>query len=189
MRLPICTFFVRLWNRDKKGTEPLRIKTTGAIPWNNETYFDMFHFWRFYRLYFDFLFYIVPDLHQYRVSNTKKLSYLTTSDQRASLGLFRQLLLYKWASAWQNQQNGYAPSEDSDQTEHPPSLIRSSLSAQWLAKDPSFLHADSKDSDQTGRMPRLIGVFAGRTRFIVSFVVRWIKWCYPEMPQWKCVAF
>ena len=25
-----------------------------------------------------------------------------------------------------------------------------------VAKDPSFLHADSEDSDQTGRMPRLI---------------------------------
>ena len=32
----------------------------------------------------------------------------------------------------------------------------SSLCAQWVAKDPSFLHADSEDSDQTGRMPRLI---------------------------------
>ena len=31
-----------------------------------------------------------------------------------------------------------------------------SLCAQWVAKDPSFLHADSEDSDQTGRMPRLI---------------------------------
>ena len=28
--------------------------------------------------------------------------------------------------------------------------------AYWVAKDPSFLHADSEDSDQTGRMPRLI---------------------------------
>ena len=27
---------------------------------------------------------------------------------------------------------------------------------QWVAKDPSFLHADSEDSDQTGGMPRLI---------------------------------
>ena len=39
----------------------------------------------------------------------------------------------------------------------------SSLCAQWIAKDHSFLHADSEDSDQTGRMPRLICVFAGRT--------------------------
>ena len=38
-----------------------------------------------------------------------------------------------------------------------------SLCAQWVAKDPSFFHADSEDSDQTGRMPRLIWVFAGRT--------------------------
>ena len=29
------------------------------------------------------------------------------------------------------------------------------LCAQWVAKDQSFLHADSKDSDQTGRMQRL----------------------------------
>ena len=43
-----------------------------------------------------------------------------------------------------------APSEDSGQSGH------SSLSAQWVAKDPSFIHADSEDSDQTGRMPRLI---------------------------------
>ena len=32
---------------------------------------------------------------------------------------------------------------------------QSSLCAQWVAKGPSFLHADSEDSDQTGRMPRL----------------------------------
>ena len=31
-----------------------------------------------------------------------------------------------------------------------------SASFVWVAKDPSFLHADSEDSDQTGRMPRLI---------------------------------
>ena len=49
-----------------------------------------------------------------------------------------------------------APSEDSDQPGHPPSPIRFFASAQWVAKDPSFLHADSEDSDQTGRMPRLI---------------------------------
>ena len=30
----------------------------------------------------------------------------------------------KWATTWQNQQNDCAPSEDSDQPGHPPSLIR-----------------------------------------------------------------
>ena len=33
-------------------------------------------------------------------------------------------LLFKWAASWQNQQNDCAPSEDSDQPGHPPSLIR-----------------------------------------------------------------
>ena len=35
-----------------------------------------------------------------------------------------------------------------------------------------FLHADSEDSDQTGQMPRLIGVFAGRTCHFFGFVMR-----------------
>ena len=46
-----------------------------------------------------------------------------------------------------------------------------SLCAQWVAKDPSFLHADSKDSDQTGWMPRLIWVFPGRT--VILLVLSW----------------
>ena len=45
------------------------------------------------------------------------------------------------------------------------------LSAQWVAEDPSFLHADSKDSDQTGQMPRLIWVFSGRT--VILLVLTW----------------
>ena len=32
--------------------------------------------------------------------------------------------LHKWATSWQNQQNDYAPSEDSDQPGQPPSVIR-----------------------------------------------------------------
>ena len=49
-----------------------------------------------------------------------------------------------------------------------PVWSESSLCAQWVAKDPRFLHPDSEDSDQTGRMPRLIWVFAGR---IPTFLV------------------
>ena len=52
-----------------------------------------------------------------------------------------------------------------------PVWSESSLCAQWIAKDPSFLHADSEDSDQTGRMPRLIWVFAGRT--LTLLVLSW----------------
>ena len=52
-----------------------------------------------------------------------------------------------------------------------PVWSESSLCTQWVAKDPSFLHADSEDSDQTGRMPRLIWVFAGCT--VILLVVSW----------------
>ena len=45
------------------------------------------------------------------------------------------------------------------------------LCIQWVAKDPSFLHADSEDSVQTGRKPRLVWVFTGRTATL--FVLSW----------------
>ena len=53
-----------------------------------------------------------------------------------------------------------------------PVWSESSLGAQWVAKDPSFLHADSEDSDQTGWMPRLIWVFAGRTAILLVLSCR-----------------
>ena len=46
------------------------------------------------------------------------------------------------------------------------------LCAQWVAKDPRFLYADSEDSDQTGRMPRLIWVFAWRTAILLVLSCR-----------------
>ena len=64
-----------------------------------------------------------------------------------------------------------APSEDSDQPGHPPSLIRvfavcmkkyGILRSHW---------AHSEDSDQTGQMPRLIWVYAGRT--VILLVLSW----------------
>ena len=64
-----------------------------------------------------------------------------------------------------------APSEDSDQPGHPPSLIRVSawrIKKAWVLSYP--LRA-SEDSDQTGRMPRLIWVFAGRTSTLL--VLSW----------------
>ena len=48
-----------------------------------------------------------------------------------------------------------------------PVWSESSLCAQLVAKDLSYLHADREESDQTGRMPRLIWVFAGRTGHLV----------------------
>ena len=48
----------------------------------------------------------------------------------------------KWVCAQRRLRSAWA-SVQSDQ---------SSLCAQWVAKDPSLLHADSKDSDQTGQL-------------------------------------
>ena len=53
-----------------------------------------------------------------------------------------------------------------------PVWSESLLCAQWVAKDSSFLHADSEDSDQTGRMLRLIWVFAGRTLILLVWSCR-----------------
>ena len=52
-----------------------------------------------------------------------------------------------------------------------PVWSESSLCAQWVAKDPRFLHVDSEDSDQTGQMPRLIWVFVGHTAILL--VLSW----------------
>ena len=52
-----------------------------------------------------------------------------------------------------------------------PVWLECSLCAEWVAKDPSFIRADSEDSDQTGLMPKLIWVFAGRT--CICFVLPW----------------
>ena len=69
----------------------------------------------------------------------------------------------RWATTWQNQQNECAPSEDSDQPGHPPSLIRVFAVRMKKAWVLSYPLSTSEDSDQTGRMPRLIWVFVGRT--------------------------
>ena len=68
----------------------------------------------------------------------------------------------KWVCAQQRLRSAWA-SALSDQSSH---------CAQWVAKDPRFLHADSEDSDQTGRMPRLIWVFAGRTLILLVLTCR-----------------
>ena len=66
---------------------------------------------------------------------------------------------------------------------------QSSLSAQWVAKDQSFLHADSEDSDQTGQMPRLIRVFAWRTCHFVGFVMRRLNHFQTLPSKEQCQVF
>ena len=64
--------------------------------------------------------------------------------------------------AWQNQQNDLCA-----QRRLRSAWSKSSLCAQWEAKDPRILHADM--------MPRLICVFAGFTGHFVGFVVQQLK--------------
>ena len=64
-----------------------------------------------------------------------------------------------------------------------PVWSESSLCAQWVAKDPGFLHADSGDSDQTGRLPRLIWVFARRFCQLVGYVMRQLNWAVSSLPH------
>ena len=63
-----------------------------------------------------------------------------------------------------------------------PVWSESLLCAQWVTKDPSFLHADSEGSDQTRQMHRLIRVFAGHTVTLLVlpcrgsyYVIKWDK--------------
>ena len=68
-----------------------------------------------------------------------------------------------------------------------PVWSESSLCAQWVAKDPTFLHADSEDSDQTWRMPRLIWVLAGCICHFVGFVMMQLIYCCNDpmiSPMW-----
>ena len=75
-----------------------------------------------------------------------------------------QSCFMKWATTWQNQQNVCAPSEDSDQPGHPPSLITVfavRMKKTWVLTYP--LSAQRR-LDQTGRKPRLISL-----RWVHSF--------------------
>ena len=81
----------------------------------------------------------------------------------------------KWLCTQQRLRSAWA-SVQSDQS------LRCALKPQWVAKDSSFLHADSEDSDQTRRMPRLIWVIAGRTCRFVGFVMRCLKWSVGVAP-------
>ena len=65
-----------------------------------------------------------------------------------------------WAASWQNQRNGMCTQRRLRSAVWSESL----LYTQWVAKDPSFLHADSEE-----RMPRLVWVFAGRICRFVGF--------------------
>ena len=91
--------------------------------------------------------------------------------------------IYKWAAPWQNQQNGCAPSEDSDQPGHPPSPIRVfpvCMKKAWVISYPLSaqrrLWSDWADA-QTDPSLRWV-----HTHF-VGFVMSWLKFCVSFIPK------
>ena len=96
------------------------------------------------------------------------------SDQNIRLSLQQSLSFYQHFGRPCNDKRSNEPSHDKTNkmmcTQRRLRSAWASLCTQWVAKDPSFLHADSEGSDQTGRMPRLIWVFTGRSHF-VGFVM------------------
>ena len=97
----------------------------------------------------------------------------------------------KWAATWQHQQSECAPSEESDQPGHPPSLIRdihpvwseSSLSACRKLGSLATHWAHSEDSNQTGDALAGLSLPWAHSHF-VGFVMSWLK-CLPERDKDK----
>ena len=81
--------------------------------------------------------------------------------------------IVEWAKTWQNQQSDCAPSEDSDQPGHPPSLIRVftvCMKKTWVLSYP-FSAQRRLWSDWAD----LICLRWAHTHF-VGFVMSWLKW-------------
>ena len=108
-------------------------------------------------------------LYQYHQKGKQYIGFLETESQTLSRTAWENSI---WAALWQNQQSECAPSEDSDQSGHLPSLIRAFAVHMKKAWTLSYPLSASEYSDQTGQMPRLIWVFAGRTYHFVGFVMR-----------------
>ena len=83
-----------------------------------------------------------------------------------------------------------APSEDSDQPGHPPSLIRIFADRKKKAWVFGYPLSAQRRLGQTGRMPRLFWVFAVRTCHFVGFFSLWLI-CLIPIPsqQWTTLSW
>ena len=106
----------------------------------------------------------------------KDTTILTQPPHPSSLEFYAYFKTTNEPPSWQNQQNDLCAQRRLISAWASVQSDQSSLCAQWVTQDKSFLRADSEDSDQTGWMPRLIWVFAGRTCHFVGFVMRRLKW-------------
>ena len=95
-----------------------------------------------------------------------------------------------WATTWQTNKMSVRPAKTQISLGNRPVLSESSLCTQWVAKNPSFRHADIKDSDQTGRIPRLIRVLAGCTAILLVLSCHGSVSCLLHSYSWlTCTSF
>ena len=83
-----------------------------------------------------------------------------------------------------NQQNECAPSKDSDQPGHPPSLIRVFACVQRVVKDPSFLHEDSENWSDWADAQADLSLRWAHTHF-VRFVMSRLKWFWLQCQYFR----
>ena len=72
----------------------------------------------------------------------------------------------KFAFSWQDQQNDQCAQQGQISLVIHPVWSESLLCAQWVAKDPSFLHADREDSIRLGGCPGWSGSLLGTDHFV-----------------------
>ena len=77
----------------------------------------------------------------------EQLSTAAKSRQFLIIGV--NSLVHNWAASWQNEQLTERPAKAQINLGIRPVWSESSLCAQWVAKDPSFLHVDSEDPAKT----------------------------------------
>ena len=90
----------------------------------------------------------------------------------------------------------FAPSDDSDQPGHAPSLIKVFAVRMKEHSVLSYPLSACENSDQTVRMPRLIWVIGGRTDHFVGFVMRRLihfdcsfpVWCLGPDVKFDCIG-
>ena len=66
---------------------------------------------------------IQPNIYRL-LPKVNQVIYTMATVYMPNIMILAQAVIQIWAATWQNQQNECAPSEDSDQPWHPPSLIR-----------------------------------------------------------------
>ena len=109
-------------------------------------------------------------------------NYFSIFDTVTLINLYNTIII--WATSWQNQQCGCAPSEDSDQPGHPPSLIRVfavRMKKAWVLSYP--LSAQRRLWSDWADAQADLSLCWAHSHF-VGFVMRWLNY----VCTWLCIS-